>query len=119
MKDTTAQMTNNIRQARYYHTKKYRRDHLSERYFLEDSLRGSSVFEEMLITLGCCLSKEIRHHQELLQAAQFSSGNTLDFDELFIGVRSGPALYCFDVTNDDGSSSTATPANGAQAKMPL
>ena len=24
------------------------------------------------------------------------------FDELFIGVRSGPALYCFDVTNDDG-----------------
>ena len=73
----------------------------------------------MLITLGCCLSKEIRHHQELLQAAQFSSGNTLDFDELFIGVRSGPALYCFDVTNDDGSSSTATPANGAQAKMPL
>lgn len=31
-----------------------------------------------------------------------SPGNTLDFDELFIGVRSGPALYCFDVTNDDG-----------------
>ena len=28
------------------------------------------------------------------------------FDELFIGVRSGPALYCFDVTNDDGSSSS-------------
>ena len=42
----------------------------------------------------------------LLLLLQFSSGNTLDFDELFIGVRSGPALYCFDVTNDDGSSSS-------------
>ena len=63
----------------------------------------------MLITLIMLIernSSSSRTPAVILLLLQFSSGNTLDFDELFIGVRSGPALYCFDVTNDDGSSSS-------------
>ena len=54
--------------------------------------RPRPSFLIFLLTNVFVFCQEIRHP---------SSGNTLDFDELFIGVRSGPALYCFDVTNDD------------------
>ena len=83
-------------------------------YFFEDSTWWGSVLRNvdhawmLLIERNSSSSRTTVYYYQplLLLLLQFSSGNTLDFDELFIGVRSGPALYCFDVTNDDGSSSS-------------